>query len=106
MIIHLGNKEYVYSEKELNTFLVKYKKENNYSSIYSNSNKLEDDGSDDTDTSSPDVYTYNTAAEENAAIILKTFLQSSLTGESFITKVDDTTTINEGSILNPTEDNK
>ncbi|AHK22587.1 hypothetical protein X271_00482 [Candidatus Hepatoplasma crinochetorum Av] len=109
MIIHLGNKEYVYSEKELNTFLVKYKKENDYSSIYPNFNTLEegeDDGSDDTDTSSPDVYTYNTAAEENAAIILKTFLQSSLTGESFIKEADDTTTINEGSILNPTEDNK
>ncbi|BDV03722.1 MAG: hypothetical protein HPPSJP_4430 [Candidatus Hepatoplasma scabrum] len=105
--VHLGDEEKVYSEKKLNSFLYKLDQiyfPDNLNSDNKINNYSDDEPEPDPNDSSTDVYTYSTQAEEYAAIILKTFLQASLTGVDFLAEIDENTEILPGSILLPTED--
>ncbi|CRX37030.1 / / hypothetical protein / 513018:514826 Reverse [Candidatus Hepatoplasma crinochetorum] len=103
LTVHFANEEKVYSEKEVNKFLLK-KDQEYFPKSNSNLSSFYNLGDGEDSDSSTDVYQYSTQSEEYAAIILKEFLQTSLTGADFLSEVDENTEILPGSILNPTED--
>lgn len=102
LTVHFGTEEKAYSEKEVDKYLLK--KENKYFPKNNHNFFFNDNLSDDSDDSSTDVYQYSTQSEEYAAIILKEFLQTSLTGADFLSEIDESTEILPGSILDPTDE--